>query len=206
MAGIVRPRGGAYYWATSYRFPPEYTEYIMHYPLRPGRDTVVGRVLLAGTIAHLPDVLADPEYRFFEGQKLGGFRTALGVPLLRDGTPIGVIILTRPTVRPFSGKEIELATPFGDQAGSADRNVGLFEAEQQRTRELSEALEQQSATSEVLGVISSSPGELAPVFEVMLANAVRICGAKFGVLWLKEGDGYRSVAVHDLPPALAELR
>src|SRR5262245_26918063 len=107
MAGIVRPRGGAYYWATSYRFPLEYTEYIMHYPLRPGRDTLVGRVLLEGAIAHIPDVLADPEYRFFESQRLGGFRTSLGIPLLREGTPIGVLVLARPTVRPFSAKEIE---------------------------------------------------------------------------------------------------
>src|SRR5499427_5086791 len=96
MAGIVRPRGGAYYWATSYRFPPEYTEYIMHYPLKPGRDTLVGRVLLEGAIAHIPDVLADPEYRFFESQRLGGFRTSLGIPLLREGTPIGVLVLARP--------------------------------------------------------------------------------------------------------------
>src|SRR5256714_7586010 len=89
MAGIVRPRGGAYYWATSYRFPPEYTEYIMRYPLRPGRDTLVGRVLLEGAIAHIPDVLADPEYRFFESQSLGNFRTSLGIPLPRGGTPVG---------------------------------------------------------------------------------------------------------------------
>src|SRR5262249_44584665 len=92
MAGTVRPRGGAYYWATSYRFPAEYTEYITHYPLKPGRDTLVGRVLLEGAIAHIPDVLADPEYRFFEGQRLGGYRTALGIPLLREGTPLRLVV------------------------------------------------------------------------------------------------------------------
>src|SRR5262249_36778281 len=97
MAGIVRPRGGAYHWATSYRFPPEYTEYIMRYPLRPGRDTLVGRVLLEGAIAHIPDVLADPEYRFFESQRLGGFRTPLRSSPLRRGTPIGLPVLGRPT-------------------------------------------------------------------------------------------------------------
>src|SRR5262245_40557056 len=180
MAGIVRPRGGAYYWATSYRFPPEYTEYITHYPLRPGRDTLVGRVLLEGAIAHIPDVLADPEYRFFEGQRLGGYRTALGIPLLREGTPIGVLALTRLTVRPFSAKEIELVTTFADQAVIAIENVRLFDEVQARTRDLSEALEQRTATAEVLQVISSSPGQLEPVFQAMLENATRICEAKFG--------------------------
>src|SRR5262249_23687943 len=114
MAGIVRPRGDAYYLATSYRFPPEYTEYIRHSPLSPGRDTVVGRVLLAGAIVHIPDVLADPESRFFEGQKLGGYRTALGIPLLRDGTPIGVIILARPPARAVNGQEGRRGTTFPD--------------------------------------------------------------------------------------------
>src|SRR5262249_57619370 len=99
-AGIVRPRGDAYYWATNYCFPPEYIEYVAHYPLRAGRDTVVGRVLLEGAVAHIPDVLADPEYRFFEGQKLGGYRTALGGPLLREGTPIRVLLLTPPPPPP----------------------------------------------------------------------------------------------------------
>src|SRR5262249_57992021 len=101
MAGIVRPRGGAYYWATSYRFPPEYTEYIMHYPLRPGRDTLVGRVLLEGAIAHIPDVLADPEYRFVESQRLGGFPSSPGVSLLRGGTPIRALLLAPPPLRPL---------------------------------------------------------------------------------------------------------
>jgi len=156
MAGIVRPRGGAYYWATSYRFPPEYTEYIMHYPLRPGRDTLVGRVLLEGAIAHIPDVLADPEYRFFESQRLGGFRTSLGVPLLREGVPIGVLVLARPTVRPFSAKEIELVTTFANQAVIAIENVRLFDDAQARTRELTESLQQQTAIADMLKVISRS--------------------------------------------------
>src|SRR5262249_41246849 len=132
-------------------------------------------------------------------------RSALGAPLLRKGDVVGVIFVAKKVPQPFTAKQIELVTSFADQALIAIENVRLFDEVQARTEELSESLEQQTATSEVLGVISSSPGELAPVFEAMLANAVRICGAKFGVLWLKEGDGYRSVAVHDLPPALAEL-
>ena len=110
-------------------------------------------------------------------------------------------------MRPFTDKQIELVMTFADQAVIAIENVRLFEAEQQRTRELSESLEQQTATSEVLSVISSSPGDLEPVFETLLANAVRICGAKFGMLFLPEGDdGYRIVALHGAPPAFAELR
>src|SRR5258707_6009156 len=135
---------------------------------------------------------------------IGGARTVLGVPLLREGVAIGVSVLTRAVVQPFTDKQIELVTTFADQALIAIEYVRLFEAEQQRTRELSEALEQQTATSEVLGVISSSPGDLGPVFDTMLGNAVRICGAKFGTLWLCEGDGLRAVAMHNAPPAFAE--
>ena len=119
-----------------------------------------------------------------ERERVGGqFRTLLGVPLLREGSPIGVIALGRNSVRPFTDKQIELVTTFADQAVIAIENVRLFEAEQQRTRELTESLEQQTATSEVLQVISSSPGDLQPVFETMLEKAVRICDAKFGNIY-----------------------
>jgi hypothetical protein len=106
----------------------------------------------------------------------------LAVPLLREGLPIGVLHLLRTVVRPFTDKQIELIETFADQAVIAVENVRLFDEVQARTRELSESLEQQTATSEVLGVISSSPGELEPVFQTMLANAVRICEASFGNL------------------------
>src|SRR6185436_16478910 len=112
-----------------------------------------------------------------------------------------VINLQRKTVRPFTDKQIELVTTFADQAVIAIENVRLFDEVQARTRELTESLEQQTATSEVLGVISSSPGELEPVFQAMLENATRLCGAKFGVLWLAEENGFRSVALHGLPLA-----
>ena len=131
----------------------------------------------------------------------------LSVPLLREGMPIGVISLARMEVKPYTDKQIELVTTFADQAVIAIENVRLFEAEQQRTRELSEALEQQTATSEVLKVISSSPGELEPVFETMLANATRICEARFGTLYLRDGNGFRAVAAtRDAPPAYVEAR
>jgi GAF domain-containing protein len=109
-------------------------------------------------------------------------------------------------VLPFTAKQIELATTFADQALIAIENARLFEEVQARTRDLSEALEQQTATSEVLKAISSSPGELEPVFQAILANAVRISGAKFGALSLREGDAFRAVATHGTSPAFADER
>ena len=114
----------------------------------------------------------------------------LGVPLMREGLPIGTLVLARRMVRPFTTKQIELVETFADQAVIAIENVRLFEEVQTRTHELSEALEQQTATSEVLRVISSSPGELEPVFQAMLANAVRLCEAKFGTLNLYDGETF----------------
>ena len=108
-------------------------------------------------------------------------------------------------MRPFSDKQIELVTTFADQAVIAIENVRLFDEVQARTRELSEALEQQTATLEVLRVICSSPGELEPVFQAMLENAVRICEAKFGTLYLREGDAFRAAALHNAPPAFVEF-
>src|SRR5262249_12332007 len=206
MAGIVRPKGAAYSWATSYGFPPDFLEYVTNLPLSPGRGSAVGRALLEGSIAHLPDVLADPEYTYAESQRRGGFRTVLAVPLLREGNPIGVIFLSRRSVRPFTDQQIELATTFADQAVIAIENVRLFDEVQARTRELSEALEQQTATSEVLQVISSSPDDLEQVFKAMLENAVRICEAEFGQLVRCEGDAFRAVAMHNPPPSFGELR
>jgi GAF domain-containing protein len=161
--------------------------------------------LLEGKVVHIRDVLADPEYTWVEAQKLGHFRTMLGVPMLRDSVPVGVIALTRSEVRPFTDKQVELATTFADQAVIAIENVRLFEAEQQRTRELSETLERQTATSEVLQVISSSPGTLEPVFETILANATRICEAAFGSMLLVEGNEFRRVALHNAPREFAEF-
>src|SRR5262249_42106847 len=128
-----------------------------------------------------------------------GHRTTLATPMLREGVPIGAILIRRMEVCPFSPKQIELLTTFADQAAIAVENVRLF-------NETKEALEQQTATSEVLQVISSSPGELETVFQAMLANATRLCGAKFGMLYLCDGGELRSVATHDVPPPFAEAR
>ena len=208
MAQILLPSKNAhsFYSAASYGHTPEYNEYVRNLTFAPGREGVLGRVLLEHKPVQIADVLADPGYRLREVQRLGGFRTHLGLPLLRESHAIGILIVSRATVQPFDDKHIALLTTFADQAVVAIENTRLFEAEQQRTRELSESLEQQTATSGVLQVISSSPGDLQPVFETMLHNAVRICDAKFGNIFRWEGDALHLVATHNIPPAFAELR
>ena len=179
MACIVRPDEGKFFFAANYRFPKAFVDLVTGSPVSGGRGTMAGRVLLEGGPIHIPDVLADHEYQFGEGQKLAGFQTLLGVPLTREGVPIGVIVLARSVVRPFADKQIELVNTFADQAVIAIENVRLFEAEQQRTRELSESLEQQTATAEVLRVISNSPTNVQPVFDSIAESAVRLCGGQF---------------------------
>ena len=206
MASINRQSGDSTARSDITVIRPSSSKFMATHPIPSGRGSIVGRTTLEGKIVHVPDVLSDPEFTFPDAARAGGVRTMLGVPLLREGRPIGVIVSQRKSVRPFTGKQIELAPTFADQAVIAIENVRLFDEVQARTRELSESLEQQTATSEVLSVISSSPGELEPVFQAMLENATRICQAKFGVMWLCEGGGFRSVALHGLPPAHVEDR
>jgi two-component system NtrC family sensor kinase len=205
--GVIFQRDNELYrFAANYGFSRELEEFAKQNPVAPGRGTIIGRAALEGKTVHIPDVLADPEYTATDYQRLGGYRSNLAVPLLREGVPIGVFSLTRPIVKPFTDKQIELVETFADQAVIAIENVRLFDEVQARTRELSEALEQQTATSEVLRVISSSPGELEPVFRAMLENATRICEAKFGNLFLREGNAFRAVAVHGLPSYVENMR
>ena len=137
-------------------------------------------------------------------QQLGGHRTIIGVPLRREHETIGVFTLTRPVVRPFTKRQIELVETFADQAVIAIGNVRLFDEVQARTRDLTESLEQQTATSEVLEVISASTGELEPVFQKMLENATRVCGANFGTMSLYEAGNYHNVALYNVPDASAQ--
>ena len=195
-ACFFKLQDGKYYVAASNNAEAAYIKFLSEHPISPDRASCVGRTAIERRTVHMPDCLADPEYKSHEYQRVGKHRSMLGVPLLRDGVPIAVIGLLRTVVKPFTPKQIELVTTFADQAMIAIENTRLFEAEQQRTRELSESLEQQTATSEVLKVISSSPGELEPVFNAMLANATRICEATFGNLLLREGPIFRFVAVH----------
>src|SRR5262249_26898645 len=167
-------------------FSPEATSqlYDIQQLKRPERSNLAGRAILDRALIHVPDVFKDPEYSR-ELALAGRWRAVLASPLLSDGKPVGALSLAKGEPVAFSDRQIQLLKTFADQAVIAIENVRLFEAEQARTRELSESLEQQTATSEVLKVISSSPGELEPVFNAMLANATRICDATFGNLFLR---------------------
>src|SRR5258706_4109 len=206
MGSINRQSEDGHRQGASYGYSREFNEFMARHPIPAGRGSIAGRTLLEGKAVQVADVLADPEYQFKEGAKVGGTRTMLGVPLLREGKPIGVIALSRTSVRPFAEKQIELVQTFADQAVIAIENVRLFDEVQARTRELSEALEQQTATSEVLGVVSRSPGELEPVFQAMLENAVRICEAKFGTLYRYDGEAFYHAAGNGTPVALEEIQ
>ena len=143
---------------------------------------MAGRTAIEARVIHIPDVLADPDYTRHDIQKIGRFRTALGVPLLREGKVIGVIFVSRTKPQPFTDNQVELVTTFADQAVIALENTRLL-------TELRQSLDRQIATADVLRVISSSTGDLQPVFDAMLANATRLCEASYGTLWLHEGDG-----------------
>ena len=198
-ATIWRPDGDVFKLAALRSLSPEFEEFARQNPIAPGRGTVTARVALEGKVVHIPDVLADPDFAGNEYIKRGDFRSALGVPLLRERETIGVFVLVRRNVRPYTEKQIELVTTFADQAVIAIENMRLL-------NELRESLEQQTATAEVLKVISSSPGELEPVFNAILANATNICGAKFGTLYLRKGDAFYASAFHNAPPAFVDAR
>jgi two-component system NtrC family sensor kinase len=204
-AFIFRYDGQLLRMIAAYNSPPEFEEWVAQHPIRPGRHSGSARAALERRTIHIPDVRADPEYTY-GAKEAEAIRTILGVPIIKGDELLGVMMIYRLEVRPFTDKQIELVQTFADQAAIAIENVRLFEAEQQRTRELTDALEQQTATADVLKVISNSPGELEPVFQAMLVNGTRLCEAKFGIMWLREGDGFRCVALHNVPTAFAEER
>ena len=193
-----------FYAAAFHNAPPAFVEARKNRPLRPDPESTLGRVARTKQAAQVLDSRKREAYRkgdpfVVAGADLGGYRTIISVPMLNKDKLIGVISIYRQEVRPFTDKQIELVKNFAAQAVIAIENTRLL-------NELRESLQQQTATADVLKTISSSPGQLEPVFEAMLANAVRICGAKFGTLFLCEGDDFRVVAQHNTPPALAELR
>ena len=193
-ASIFVPRDGAFHRAASYGSTDEFKAYMDRHPRPIDRGSVVGRVVLEGRTIHVADVRSDPEYTWIDISRFTPTRTILGVPMLRQGVPVGVLMLTRDTVEPFTENQIALVTTFADQAVIAIENVRLFEAEQKRTEELSDALEQQTATAEVLKIISRSTFDLQTVLDTLAKSAVRLCEADVASIHRQLGTNYRAIA------------
>ena len=200
MAGIAGRDGDAYRGVSAFGVNPEYEVFWRNTRFRPGRGTVTGRVALERQVVQVADVAADPEYTLPQAIAVGKVRTALGVPLLREGDPIGVLLLCRERVAPFSERQIELVRTFADQAVIAIENTRLLTELRERTRDLQESLEYQTATSDVLKVISRSTFDLQPVLETVIETAARLCHADMGHIRNREGELYRQVASYAQPP------
>ena len=198
-------KDGLYHHAADYGFSPAHKQRMQGSYLKPGSGSVAGRAALEGKSIHILDAQLDPSRDVAERARSGGMHTVLGVPLLREESAIGVLIVFRGAVQPFTDKEIALVETFADQAVIAIENARLLNELRQRTNDLTEALEQQTATSEVLQVISSSTGNLDPVFGTILEKAVRYCDAKFGTLFLREEDQVFLVAARNMPTAFTEV-
>src|SRR4029434_44075 len=186
------------HWGSS----PQLMAFYKQHPVAPTRGSLIGRTFLERRTVHIEDVLADPEYEWWESQKAGNYRTMLGVPLLRAGVPLGIIGMWREEVRPFTDKEIELVTTFADQAVIAIENVRLLKELQDRNDQLTESLEQQTATSEILAVIASSPTDVQPVLDVVAESAARLCDATDAAIWHADGENLQSVAHYGSVPLL----
>src|SRR6516165_4796324 len=191
--------------------PPAYAELRQRDPImRPTgnlplwRAVATKRAVQTADAANDPANQDDPNRRKFVAAT--GVRSFIVVPILKDNEVVGVINVFRQEVRPFTDKQIAVLESFAAQAVIAIENTRLLNELRQRTDDLSEALEQQTATSEVLKVISSSPGDLQPAFDAMLANATRLCEAKFGTLYLYDGEAFHTASLHNAPPAFAEDR
>jgi GAF domain-containing protein len=190
--------------------PPEYVEERRRRPVMPATPgTGLAHLIAARRPIQIADILEEPAYYNERARALidiAGARTLVTVPMLKEDELVGSISIYRKEVCPFSDKQIELLTNFAAQAVIAIENTRLLNELRRRTDDLSEALEQQTATTEVLSIISSSPGKLEPVFQSMLENATRLCGANFGTMYLREGDAFRAVAMHGGSPAYVKAR
>src|SRR5262249_36139106 len=164
------------------------------FPQPPSRKSVAARAILEQSVVQIPDVYADPDYALGELAAVCGYRSGIGIPILRDGVPIGSIAIARAQIGLFPDRQIELLKTFADQAAIAIENVRLF-------NETKEALEQQTATSEVLKVISSSFDDLKPVFDTIGQRAEKLCSAEVSVISMVDSDLIRLVSVHGITDA-----
>jgi GAF domain-containing protein len=210
FSAVARSDGGLLHLVAVHSMSPEETAaFHSLFPRAPARNFVMGRAFADAQRAHSDDVLSEPGYdtRTLDVlQSVAKYRSFLGVPILRDGKPIGVVGCGRREVKPFTAAQIGLLETFADQAAIAIENVRLFNELETRNRDVSEALEQQTATAEVLQVINSSPGDLAPVFEAVLDKATRLCGASFGALTIYRGDDlHEVVAMRGMAPSINDL-
>jgi two-component system NtrC family sensor kinase len=194
FALIYKLHNGKYHLAATNNTATAFVKYASKHPLSPGRGSLIGRTALEQKTVHLPDCLADPEYKALEYQSAGKYRSTLGVPLQRGGAPIGVIALMRSVVKPFTDRQIELVTTFADQAVIALEKTQQLTELSQRTGDLSESLEQQTAISDILRVISSSPGDVRPVLESVARHAANICKAPFVDMMIVEEGMLRNQA------------
>jgi GAF domain-containing protein len=178
----------------AHNFPPDVLEFLQRqYPMHPGYSQASGRTILSRAVVQIPDLLADPEYQH-EWALISGWRSILGVPMLHEGVPIGAILINRAEPGPFPNTQVELLQTFADQAVIAIENVRLFAELQTSNRDLTEALDQQTATSEILRVISSSPTDVQPVFDTIVRSARRLLGGFSATLRLLAGDQMELVA------------
>src|SRR5512132_800017 len=183
---------------------PAFAEYLARARIRPGRETTTRRAALERKTIHVADLLSDPDFSAPEFQRKEKVKTVLSVPLLRQDTLVGVVTLWRREVRPFTDRQVALVETFADQAVIAIENVRLFKEIETRNRDLTEALEQQTATSEILRVISSSPTDVQPVFDTIVRSAVRLCDGLFSSLYRFDGEMVHPVAQHNYTPEALE--
>src|SRR5712692_8576296 len=170
------------------------------FPAPATRRIAAGRAIVDRAVVHITDIRNDPDYVARAPVNALGYRTALAVPMLREGSPIGVFVMWRREVRPFTDKQIELVRTFADQAVIAIENVRLFKELEARNRDLTESLARQTATGEILEVISSSPTDVQPVFDAIMGSAVRLCEGVFGGVFRVDGDMLHLVADHNHTP------